>query len=172
MASPTPKVEAARRKYAKLVANIDDAHYPLFQAAITGRAALEGAAVTPEEGAPAEKRGSMLDLGENNADEKKKMRNAMVMQEGLMEALFQILRNVPRRMLMLFKVNDLNRFVPFRSFSIISSRTHPVPSFIALSMSHYKLLIHLLVFSSSSPSESTSFLSSFADSKLMIDYLS
>ncbi|GAA5887140.1 hypothetical protein JCM16303_002202, partial [Sporobolomyces ruberrimus] len=109
MASPTPKVEAARRKYATLVANIDDAHYPLFQAAITGRAALEGAAVTPEEGAPAEKRGSMLDLGENNADEKKKMRNAMVMQEGLMEALFQILRNVPRRMLMLFKVNDLNR---------------------------------------------------------------
>ena len=44
-------------------------------------------------------------------DEKKKMRNAMVMQEGLMEALFQILRNVPRRMLMLFKVNDLNRRV-------------------------------------------------------------
>ncbi|GAA5841252.1 hypothetical protein JCM3766R1_001716 [Sporobolomyces carnicolor] len=112
MATPTPSVEAARRKYAKLVANIDDAHYPLFQAAITGRAALDGAAVVSPDGTdekPIEKRGSMLDLGENNADEKKKMRNAMVMQEGLMEALFQILRNVPRRMLMLFKVNDLNR---------------------------------------------------------------
>jgi len=107
MASPTPSVEAARRKYAKLVANIDDAHYPLFQAAITGRAALEGGDIPKTN----EKRGSMLDLGENNMDEKKKMRNAMVMQEGLMEALFQILRNVPRRMLMLFKVNDLNRWV-------------------------------------------------------------
>ncbi|GAA5998893.1 hypothetical protein JCM5350_003662 [Sporobolomyces pararoseus] len=109
MASPTPSVEAARRKYAKLVANIDDAHYPLFQAAITGRAALDGAAVSAPEGKSVEKRGSMLDLGENNLEEKKKMRNAMVMQEGLMEALFEILRNVPRRMLMLFKVNDLNR---------------------------------------------------------------
>ena len=111
MASPTPSVEAARRKYAKLVANIDDAHYPLFQAAITGRAALDGAAVSAPEGKSVEKRGSMLDLGENNLEEKKKMRNAMVMQEGLMEALFEILRNVPRRMLMLFKVNDLNRLV-------------------------------------------------------------
>ncbi|GAA6062591.1 hypothetical protein JCM10212_004186 [Sporobolomyces blumeae] len=126
MASPTPAVEAERRKYAQLVANIDDSHYPLFQAAITGRAALDGAEVTPpdvavegEEGTvpPAvqkaakstEKRGSMLDLGENNDAERKKMRSAMVMQEGLMEALFQILRNMPRRMLMLFKVNDLNR---------------------------------------------------------------
>jgi aarF domain-containing kinase len=117
MATPSPSVEASRRKYAKLVANIDDAHYPLFQAAITGRAALDGAAVVAEQSegggvkpsSVVEKRGSMLDLGENNADEKKKMRNAMVMQEGLMEALFQILRNVPRRMLMLFKVNDLNR---------------------------------------------------------------
>ncbi|GAA6025867.1 hypothetical protein JCM11491_004751 [Sporobolomyces phaffii] len=111
MAAPSPSVELARRKYAKLVANIDDAHYPLFQAAITGRAALEGAAVTAADDAdaPAEKRGSMLDLGENNAAERRKMRNAMVMQEGLMEALFEILRNVPRRMLMLFKVNDLNR---------------------------------------------------------------
>ncbi|CEQ40464.1 SPOSA6832_02082 [Sporobolomyces salmonicolor] len=113
MARPSPSVEAERRKYAKLVANIDDEHYPLFQAAITGRAALEGASLSGEE-ADAKggaRRGSMLDLGENTKEEKRRMRNAMVMQEGLMEALFEILRNVPRRMLMLFKVNDLNRCV-------------------------------------------------------------
>lgn len=127
MASPTASVEADRRKYARLVANIDDAHYPLFQAAITGRAALEGATVSGEQ--PAAGRGSLIELGENNAEEKKRMRNAMVQQEGLMVALFEILRNVPRRgaflffsrppagltdpitaiVLMLFKVNDLNR---------------------------------------------------------------
>ncbi|GAA6040136.1 hypothetical protein JCM8097_002046 [Rhodosporidiobolus ruineniae] len=106
MASPSPSVEAARRKYAKLVANIDDEHYPLFQAAITGRAALEGATLSGE---VPKNRGSLIELGENTADEKKRMRNAMVQQEGLMEALFEILRNVPRRLLMLFKVNDLNR---------------------------------------------------------------
>jgi aarF domain-containing kinase len=95
MASPSSSVESARRKYAKLVANIDDAHYPLFQAAITGRAALEGATLSGEQ--PGQGRGSLIQLGENNAEEKKRMRNAMVQQEGLMVALFEILRNVPRR---------------------------------------------------------------------------
>ncbi|GAA5873483.1 hypothetical protein JCM8547_005443 [Rhodosporidiobolus lusitaniae] len=107
MASPSPSVERARRKYAKLVANIDDAHYPLFQAAITGRAALEGATLSGEQ--PGKGRGSLIELGENTKEEKKRMRNAMVAQEGLMEQLFEILRNVPRRVVMLFKVNDLNR---------------------------------------------------------------
>ncbi|GAA5823077.1 hypothetical protein JCM5353_007878 [Sporobolomyces roseus] len=142
MASPTPSIEAARRKYAKLVANIDDAHYPLFQAAITGRAALEGGDI-PETN---EKRGSMLDLGENNLDEKKKMRNAMVMQEGLMEALFQILRNVPRRMLMLFKVNDLNRALD------VSLQTTHSPARIFLIIADYcNLSIRLSDLSSPQP---------------------
>ncbi|GAA5840887.1 hypothetical protein JCM11251_007630 [Rhodosporidiobolus azoricus] len=109
MAPPSPKTEAERRKYAKLVANIDDEHYPLFQAAITGRAALEGASLSGEQPGGGGGRGSLIELGENTKDEKRLMRNAMVQQEGLMEALFEILRNVPRRMLMLFKVNDLNR---------------------------------------------------------------
>ncbi|GAA6023884.1 hypothetical protein JCM10207_000517 [Rhodosporidiobolus poonsookiae] len=108
MASPSASVEADRRKYAKLVANIDDAHYPLFQAAITGRAALEGATLSGEETGQGRK-GSLIELGENSKEEKRRMRNAMVQQEGLMEALFEILRSVPRRMLMIFKVNDLNR---------------------------------------------------------------
>ncbi|GAA5929201.1 hypothetical protein JCM1841_006232 [Sporobolomyces salmonicolor] len=133
MARPSPSVEAERRKYAKLVANIDDEHYPLFQAAITGRAALEGASLSGEE-ADAKggaRRGSMLDLGENTKEEKRRMRNAMVMQEGLMEALFEILRNVPRRMLMLFKVNDLNRALD------ISLQTTHSPARIFLIIAQY-----------------------------------
>ncbi|GAA6057204.1 hypothetical protein NBRC10513_000774 [Rhodotorula toruloides] len=128
MEAPSPKTEAARRKYAKLVANIDDAHYPLFQAAITGRAALEGAVADEGEDGP-KRRGSILDLGENTDDERKLMRKAMVQQEGLMEALFEILRSVPRRLVLVFKVNDLNRSLdlalqtthsPLRVFLIIA----------------------------------------------------
>ncbi|KWU41698.1 ABC1-domain-containing protein, partial [Rhodotorula sp. JG-1b] len=134
MESNSPSVEAARRKYAKLVANIDDDHYPLFQAAITGRAALQGATLSGEETKGTTRRGSMLDLEGNTPEERKMMRRAMV--EGgpdgsnLLEQLFVILRNIPRRMLMIFKVNDLNRALdislqtthsPVRIFLIIAS---------------------------------------------------
>lgn len=40
---------------------------------------------------------SMLDLGANTDEERKRMRSAMVQQEGLLESLFQLLRNIPRR---------------------------------------------------------------------------
>ncbi|GAA5873968.1 hypothetical protein JCM3774_004054 [Rhodotorula dairenensis] len=134
MESNSPSVEAQRRKYAKLVANIDDDHYPLFQAAITGRAALQGATLSGEETQGSSRGGSMLDLGGNTPEERKRMRRAMV--EGgpdgsnLLEQLFVILRNIPRRMLMIFKVNDLNRALdislqtthsPVRIFLIIAS---------------------------------------------------
>ncbi|GAA6006906.1 ABC1 kinase family protein [Rhodotorula paludigena] len=126
MARSTPEVEADRRKYAKLVANIDESQYPLFQAAISGRAALEGASMSGEGG---QRGSSMLDLGANTDEERKRMRSAMVQQEGLLESLFQLLRNIPRRMLMIFKVNDLNRALdaslqtthsPVRVFLIIA----------------------------------------------------
>ncbi|GAA6025882.1 hypothetical protein JCM8202_004719 [Rhodotorula sphaerocarpa] len=133
MANNSPSVDEERRKYAKLVANIDDAHYPLFQAAITGRAALEGATLSGEESQGAKRRGSMLDVGGNTPEERKMMRTAMVQGgpdgSNLLEQLFVILRNIPRRMLMIFKVNDLNRALdvslqtthsPVRIFLIIA----------------------------------------------------
>lgn len=101
MANNSPSVDEERRKYAKLVANIDDAHYPLFQAAITGRAALEGATLSGEESQGAKRRGSMLDVGGNTPEERKMMRTAMVQGgpdgSNLLEQLFVILRNIPRR---------------------------------------------------------------------------
>ena len=56
----SPKVDADRRKYAYAAGNIDESLYPIFQAAITGRAALENA-IAEDGGKPK----SMMDLGES-----------------------------------------------------------------------------------------------------------
>jgi aarF domain-containing kinase len=104
-------VEADRRKYAYLVGNIDDSLYPIFQAAITGRAALDDpyASVQPDgvevdKAKLPEKRGSVLELGEHTEQEQRRMRHAIVQTEGLMLSLFDLLRRVPRRLLMVLKV--------------------------------------------------------------------
>ncbi|KAM0752712.1 ABC1-domain-containing protein [Meredithblackwellia eburnea MCA 4105] len=96
----SPSVEADRRKYAYLAGNIDDSLYPIFEAAITGRAALDASKAG---------KGSIMDLGMQTKEEAHKIRTAVVAQEGLMESLFDLLRRVPRRMLMVLKVNDLTR---------------------------------------------------------------
>lgn len=101
MARPSPRVEAERRHYAKEVANISDDAYVLFVTAISGRAAVEGVS---EDGTG---RQSMLEMGANTDEEKKKVRTAMVQQEGLLPQLFKLLRTMPRKLVMLFKVRRL-----------------------------------------------------------------
>lgn len=103
------KVEADRRKYAYLVGRIDDELYPIFQAAITGRAALDdpysdqGLA---EGESPRKPKSSVMDIdrGEDLEAEQKRIRHVLVQQEGLMLSLFDLLRRVPRRLLMVLKV--------------------------------------------------------------------
>ncbi|KAM0790557.1 hypothetical protein ACM66B_004426 [Microbotryomycetes sp. NB124-2] len=102
----SPEVDKQRRKYAYLVGKIDDEMYPLFQAAITGRAALDDPFMSRDDGT---KRGSVMELGESTLAEQKRMRHAIVETEGLMQSLFELLRRVPRRLLMVLKVNDLAR---------------------------------------------------------------
>ncbi|SCV71311.1 BQ2448_2899 [Microbotryum intermedium] len=136
----SPKVEADRRKYAYLAGNIDDELYPIFQAAITGRAALDDPYAV--RGAEGGKKGSVMELGEHTLDEQKRMRHTIAETEGLMTSIFDLLRSVqvvplvifqaqpnlftsscrrvPRRILMVLKVNDLARlvvsnFVPIRA---------------------------------------------------------
>ena len=102
----SPSVELERRKYAYLVGNIDDSLYPIFQAAITGRAALDDPNASrsgSDLGLP-DKRSSVMELGEHTEQEQKRMRHAIVQQEGLMLSLFDLLRRVPRRLLMVLKV--------------------------------------------------------------------
>ncbi|KAJ9108246.1 hypothetical protein QFC19_002494 [Naganishia cerealis] len=109
IAGNSPEVLAQRRKYARLVANINDDLYPIFETAITGRAGLE----TPDLDALGVKTGgrrkSLLDLKNMNNDELDAIRTAMVEREGLIAAIFSLLRNAPRRLVMILKLNDLQR---------------------------------------------------------------
>lgn len=131
IAPASPQTNADRRKYAKLVGNIGDDLYPVFEAAITGslipysictfifitlplgRAILDENA-EPEEADPelGFKRGkSMIDLDKQTEAEIEAIRNAVVQREGLLLDVFDVLRRVPRRVLMVLKLNDLTRSV-------------------------------------------------------------
>jgi len=114
MARPSPAVELERRRYAKLVANISDEGYVLFVTAISGRAAVDGV------DADGTGRQSMLEMGANTDEEKKKVRKAMVQQEGLLPQLFALLRTMPRKLVMLFKVRLC--FSPFARLGLLRCR--------------------------------------------------
>jgi aarF domain-containing kinase len=53
---------------------------------------------------------SMLEQVPQTEQEVEAMRNAVMTKEGLLLSVFDILRNVPRRVLMVFKLNDLTRY--------------------------------------------------------------
>lgn len=136
MAADSPSVREDRRKYAQLVGNIGpdlvstyirpfhifenlipkNIQYPVFEAAITGRAALEG---TWEDDPPTEDRNpspfkrasSMIDMMPQSEEEMEAIRHAVVNREGLLLSVFDVLRRVPRRVLMVLKLNDLTRSV-------------------------------------------------------------
>ncbi|KZT57755.1 ABC1-domain-containing protein [Calocera cornea HHB12733] len=100
-----------RRYYAKLVAHVDDDMYPLFESVITGRAGLAGSWDNDEEVTQTKKRrpGSMMDLLPASEEEMERMRRAIVSREGLISDVFHLLRSMPRRLLMVLKLNDLTR---------------------------------------------------------------
>jgi len=54
---------------------------------------------------------SILDISEVGEEELEKIRVAVMTKEGLMVSIFDILRKVPRRVLMILKLNDLTRQV-------------------------------------------------------------
>lgn len=83
------------------------AQYPVFESAMTGRAGLEGTWDDTEIARPA----NMLEIANQSEDELDRMRNAVFQREGLLLSVFTMLRAVPRRVLMLFKMNDLLRYV-------------------------------------------------------------
>lgn len=55
--------------------------------------------------------GSMIDLSAQSEAEMEAIRNAVVQHEGLLLSVFDVLRRVPRRVLMVLKLNDLTRYV-------------------------------------------------------------
>ncbi|KAF9501491.1 ABC1-domain-containing protein [Pleurotus eryngii] len=117
IAPASPSTSVDRRKYAELVGNIGPDLYPVFEAAITGRAALEGT-WEDDVGSPSEsenpsstfKRASgMIDMMPQTEEEMEAIRNAVINREGLLVSVFDVLRRVPRRVLMVLKLNDLTR---------------------------------------------------------------
>jgi aarF domain-containing kinase len=66
----------------------------------------------PEEGSKStfKRASSMMDQLPQTEQEVEAMRNAVVAKEGLLISVFDTLRNVPRRVLMVFKLNDLTRY--------------------------------------------------------------
>ncbi|ETW80424.1 hypothetical protein HETIRDRAFT_320637 [Heterobasidion irregulare TC 32-1] len=113
IAPSSPDVIADRRKYAELVGNIGPDLYPVFEAALTGRATMaDSPDAEPDE---VEKQSffrrasSMLELMPQTEEEMEAIRNAVITREGLLLSVFNVLRRVPRRVLMVFKLNDLTR---------------------------------------------------------------
>ncbi|KAJ7579222.1 ABC1 family-domain-containing protein [Mycena floridula] len=96
------KTSANRRKYAELVGNIGPDLYPVFEAAITGRTALEGSSW--DHGAS-----GMINIMPQSEEEMEAIRDAVVTQEGLLLSVFDVLRRIPRRVIMVLKLNDLTR---------------------------------------------------------------
>lgn len=109
----SPEVTAERRRYAKLIANIDDDLYPILESAITGRAGLEGSDPNNPRGVKNRHRaGSLLEMdGGSNLtdDEQEHIRKTVMEKEGLFVSILELLRRLPRRMLMVLKLNDLTR---------------------------------------------------------------
>ncbi|EPQ57523.1 ABC1-domain-containing protein [Gloeophyllum trabeum ATCC 11539] len=109
--SASPETIAERRQYAQLFGNIGPDLYPVFEAAITGRATLKG---QDERDAGKEQNAfkrasSMLDISPPSEEEMDAIREAVINNEGILLSVFDVLRRVPRRVLMVLKLNDLTR---------------------------------------------------------------
>lgn len=102
LAPKTEKVDADRRKYAELVGNIGPDLFPIFEAAITGRAGLSEEE-EQEGGLKGQLDGSLMGLATQSKEDAQRMRNAF-MQEGIISSIFELLRRVPRRLLMVLKI--------------------------------------------------------------------
>ncbi len=113
MTKSTPQVQQARRKYARLIANIDDDLYPILESAITGKSGLEGSDDKNPNGVKGRKRASsILDMqsGSSMSDEEvEHIRKTVMEKDGLFTSILDLLRRVPRAMLMVLKLNDLTR---------------------------------------------------------------
>ncbi|KAG8947068.1 hypothetical protein FRC00_009317 [Tulasnella sp. 408] len=110
IAPPSAQTHADRRKYAQLVGKIDPEMYPVFESAITGRANLKALEEQPDTTSLGFKRaGSLLDALPQSESEIEAIRRAVLQKEGLIEMVFELLRRMPRRVLMILKLNDLTR---------------------------------------------------------------
>ncbi|KAH7108154.1 ABC1-domain-containing protein [Auriculariales sp. MPI-PUGE-AT-0066] len=107
---PATQANLEKRRYYAIQIGTPPELYPIFQTAITGRAALEGAWGSSDAGTSNAviRAGSLLELKAQSAAEKEAIR-AAVLQDGLIVGVFAMLRHLPRRVVMILKLNDLVR---------------------------------------------------------------
>lgn len=109
----TPAVMSERKRLAKQIANVDESLYPILESAITGRSGLEGSDPENPSGVKGKKRASsILDMETGSSmseEEQEHIRKTVMQKEGLFLSILEVLRRVPRRMLMVLKLNDLTR---------------------------------------------------------------
>ncbi|KAG1775442.1 ABC1 family-domain-containing protein [Suillus placidus] len=98
IARSSPIVDADRRKYAELVGNITSDLYPVFEAAITGKPLR----------CDIRRATGMLDMASQTEEEMELIRNT-VAQGDILVSVLDVLRRLPRRVLMVMKLNDLAR---------------------------------------------------------------
>lgn len=126
MSPNSDATKTERRKYAKLVGNVGDNLYPIFEAALTGtlpllflappsnmeqgRAHMDDTLEDPPDSG-FKRRSSLVDMTPQTPAEIEAIRNAVVNKEGLLISVFDVLRRVPRRVLMVLKLNELTRSV-------------------------------------------------------------
>ncbi|KAF7315635.1 ABC1-domain-containing protein [Mycena indigotica] len=109
IAPASPSTREDRKKYAQLVGNIGPDLYPVFEAALTGRAALEGSWEGPERPEAFRRGSGLMNMTPQSEQEKEAIRDAVMSQDGVLMSVFDVLRRVPRRILMILKLNDLTR---------------------------------------------------------------
>ncbi|WRT64578.1 uncharacterized protein IL334_001510 [Kwoniella shivajii] len=97
-----------RRYYAKLVGNIDEDMYPFLESAITGQINMSDESNDPTYGSGVRPT-SLLESGSMNDDQVGTLRAAMMERDDLIVSIFELLRTVPKRLLMILKLSDLQR---------------------------------------------------------------
>ncbi|KAG2145993.1 ABC1 family-domain-containing protein [Suillus bovinus] len=127
IARSSPTVDADRRKYAALIANITPdlvrdcffgganmsqciiKQYPVFEAAITGRLAPDGI-IEADDGPKSDiqRATGMLDMASQTGEEMELIRNTAP-QGNMLVSVLDVLRRLPRRVVMVMKLNDLAR---------------------------------------------------------------
>ncbi|KAG1732224.1 ABC1 family-domain-containing protein [Suillus paluster] len=121
IAHSSPTVDADRRRYAEAVGNITLDLYPIFEVAITGKpSALADVSLfnifhqagTFEDDEPKtniRRATGMLDMTSQTEEEMELIRNTVANREDILVSVLDVLRRLPRRVLMVMKLNDLAR---------------------------------------------------------------
>lgn len=134
LSPPTEKNRQNRQKYASLVGgDIGPERYNVFEAALTGRpTGTFGGGKKQKKGgrlAAFQQAASMLDMGNMNDADMDKLRVMLVSNGDIMVAMFDILRRLDSKVLMLLKLNELTRALdhalstthpPYRVFLIVA----------------------------------------------------